>query len=132
LTFDVDALAAATLDGLGGNDTISIIDGAGSATLTTASIDGVDLANVFNNVEFLDFSGTDLTGGDTFDIGNDDIGGILSAGAGTLTIDVDQGKIALTDVSVLPQSGAVVPSDTITGSTSTGNWADGMQLMLNG
>ena len=35
LTFDVDALAAATLDGLGGNDTINIID-AGGTTLTTA------------------------------------------------------------------------------------------------
>ena len=131
LNFDTNALLVSSIDGLGGNDTIGIVTDGGN-TLTSLGIDGIDLAAVFNNVEFLDFTGTDLTGGDTFTIGNDDISGILTAASGTLNIDVNQGTIALSDFTLLQQGGGSITSDTTTGSTRTVNWDDGMQLILNG
>jgi hypothetical protein len=130
LTFDIDALVASVdVTDTGGSDTIYIVDGAGGATLTSAGIDGGDFASMFFNIEKLDFSGTDLTGGDTFDIGNANINDISG---GTLEIDVDQAKIALADVTALQQSGALITSDSTIGSTRTVNWDDGMTLILNG
>ena len=133
LSFDVDALASVTVDADAGSDTIAIdSSAAGSSNLTDASIDGVDLASIFTNVETIDFSKTEVTTGiDTFDIGNSDITSI-TGGSNVLSISVDQTKIALSDVSILIQGGALSYTETATADTRTFDWDNGVQLILNG
>ena len=131
LSFDIDSLASVSVSGSGGNDTVGIVDSLSGDNLTDAGIDGVDLASVFTDIETIDFTNTDLTGSDTFDIGNDDISGI-TGGGNSLTILLDTGRIALTDVSVLGQAGSLVSSDVTLGNTRTVDWDNGVQLILNG
>ncbi len=92
----------------------------------------MDLASIFTNVETIDFSKTEVTTGiDTFDIGNSDITSI-TGGSNVLSISVDQTKIALSDVSILIQGGALSYTETATADTRTFDWDNGVQLILNG
>ena len=131
LTFDVDALASATINASGGADEMSIIDGAGTNFSSGGGINGVDLATIFDNVESFDFSGASLSGADVFVIGDDDIAGITSAASSTLEITLDGINIALADVTATAQQ-STITSDVTSGSLRTVDWADGTQLLLYG
>ncbi|MCP5179238.1 MAG: hypothetical protein H6994_04925 [Pseudomonadales bacterium] len=129
ITLDSAALSSlASFDGNGGTDTV-VFDDAG-ATLTDSGLDGADFAAVFSDVEELDFRNTDLTGGDTFDIGNDEIGSMNSGSS--MTILVDTGTIALSDINPLTQSGATITNDITVGNVRTVDWSDGTHLEING
>ncbi|MFK7862282.1 MAG: beta strand repeat-containing protein [Granulosicoccus sp.] len=130
LNLDMDALAHVTVDAAAGDDSIALVDTLSGDNLTDAGIDGIDLASVFSDVETLDFTSTDLTGADTFDIGNADISSI-TGGGNTLSIEVDATLIALTDIVVSAQSGATVSGDSTVGSTRTVDWDNGVQLIVN-
>ena len=128
LTFDTSALASLeSVDGQAGNDSMRIVDLAND--LTDAGLDGADFAAIFSDVEELDFRGTDLTGGDTFDIGNDEIGAI--SGGSSLSIRVDSATIDLADINPLSQSGATIVGDNTVGNTRTIDWDNGTQLVIN-
>jgi RTX calcium-binding nonapeptide repeat (4 copies) len=131
ISFDTDSITAlSSVDAEGGSDTILVANGGGVDDLTDDDIDGDRLALVFRDIEELDFRNTDLTGGDTFDIGNLELDAMASGTS--LTIRVDTATIALTDINPLTQGGASISSDSTVGNIRTISWSDGTQLIVNG
>ena len=118
------------VNGRSGTDHVDFNNSGG--TLTSQGIDGNDISDLFSNVEELDFRNTDLTGGDTFQIGDNNIAGIAQNN-GDLTIFVNLATIALSDIEVL-QQGSLITGDSISGggTTRTIDWADGTQLTVQG
>ena len=130
IQINTDAISSlSSVDGNGGTDTLTFV---GANNLTDNGIDGSDLSSLFTDIEELDFTGTDLTGADTFDIGNDDIDAITGLAGGDMTIFVNTGTIALTDINVLAQGGATISGDSTLGSTRTIDWDNGSQLVIQG
>ena len=82
----------------GGSDTIAVSTGTGN-TLTGADIDGDTMANIFRNIETLDFRSTDLTGGDRFDITSAQVVSMTDSGK-ALKIIIDGTNIAFSDINV--------------------------------
>ena len=109
-----------------GDDTISF-----TSDTNLDGITGADMASLFSDVEELDFTDTDLTGSNVFEIGNDDIDAMTDED-NVLSISVDLSTIALTDISVLAQSGATIDTDNTVGNTRTIDWDNGTQLIING
>ena len=122
-TFNGQSMEVHTAGGI--NDHVDV--NASGGTLTSNGLDGDDFADLFTNVEELDFRNTDLTGGDTFRIGDDDIGGI-DTNNGFLTIFVDTSTILLSEIEVLSQSSAITSDNTV-GSTRTVDW--GRRYVIN-
>ena len=126
ISINTDSVSAlSSVDGAAGNDHI---DFTGANTLTGNGIDGADLAGLFSDIEELDFTATDLTGADTFDIGDDEISSI-TGGGDDLTIFVDTATIALTDFTFLEQSGSVI-SDVNDGSSRVVDYDNGTQVTV--
>jgi len=126
ISMDTGAIASlSSLDGNGGNDEV-IFTGADLVE------EGAGLDALFNDVEELNFTNIDLGGDGMFDLGNDDIDGITGAGGGNLTIHVNTGTIALTDINVFAQGGAAITGDTTVGSTRTVDWDNGSQVSIVG
>jgi len=131
LTFDTDFTALSEVNALAGSDTINITDNASGDNLTDAGLDGNDFANIFNGVETLDFSDTSISNLATFEIGNEDIAGILGATTGVLSINIDTATIDLTDFVPLGQNGETFTSTT-TGNTRTIEWSNNVDLIIYG
>ncbi|MGH1377464.1 MAG: hypothetical protein ACRBB3_01460, partial [Alphaproteobacteria bacterium] len=126
IQIDTDAFSELTsIDGGSGTDNVTLN---GVSNLTDANIEGSDFASLFSDVEELDFTNTDLTGGDLFDIGDSDISSITN-GSGSLTIFVNSSTIALSDINVLDQTGSVT-SDDIVGNVRTVVWDSGNTLSI--
>ena len=126
ISINTDSVAAlSSVDGSGGTDHIDFM---GTNTLTDNGIDGAELSGLFTDIEELDFTGTDLTGGDMFDIGDDEISAI-TGGGDALTIFVDTATIALTDFTFLNQSGTATIDDSVAGERSV-DWGNGVSLTI--
>ncbi|MCP4002219.1 MAG: calcium-binding protein, partial [Gammaproteobacteria bacterium] len=132
IDIDADAFSGLTsIDANNGTDHVNVNGLGAGNTLTDYTLEGTDFASLFTDVEELDFTNTDLTGADTFDIGNDDIDSITGAAGGDLTMFVDITSIAFTDINVLTQSGALITNDTTIGGVSrTIDWDNGAQLTI--
>ena len=118
-----------SLNAGGGTDHINLT-GTGASSLTSLGIDGGTLAGLFSNVEQLDFTNTDLDGGDQFDIGDNHISAI-TGGTNTLDMYVTLSTISLSDINVLSQTGTV-SNDTTVGNTRTVDWDNGTHLVIHG
>jgi len=127
-TISINTDSVAVLSSVDGEAGVDHIDFIGANTLTDNGIDGADLAGLFSDVEELDFTSTDLTGGDFFDIGNDEINTI--SGNNSLTIFVDTATIALTDFTFLDQNGATSTIDDSVLGQRTVDWDNGTSLTI--
>jgi Ca2+-binding RTX toxin-like protein len=113
-----------TLDGGGGNDTIGI-----SGDLTASGgIDGSTIADVFTNVEELDFTSGDINSGDTFDLDLSDLQSItgLSDGSGALTIHIDDSNITFSEFNITYDG----TFDDSTPGQETYTWSSGESLTV--
>ena len=113
-----------TLDGGGGNDTIGI-----SGDLTASGgIDGSTIADVFTNVEELDFTSGDINSGDTFDLDLTDLQSItgLSDGSGALTIHIDDSNITFSEFNITYDG----TFDDSTSGQETYTWSSGESLTV--
>jgi len=94
--------------------------------LTAASLDGTDFADVFQDVETIDFTGADITSGTVaFALGDvQDITGQTGASAG-LTINIDNTDITFGELSF---TGATL--DSKDGTTQEYSWAGGERVTV--
>lgn len=119
------------LNGLGTGNT-DVDFGAGSNDQITFSgdigttLDGSDFASLFQNVEIIDFSSSDFTGGATdFAISNSDVID-MTDGNDSLTILIDGTNITHNDFDF----GAIDTDTGVIGNARTITWADGTEVTI--